>query len=154
MAWDDRGNFRIGALGSHTKKRALTLVCPQDRLGSLRLRLVFFRWHEPFPTDRKSAAWLSSVIELINEFTGDIEGNWEWNHRRAGAIRRSRRIVLDHTDPPLLVLCSEKPSACTRVAITNAVPQAIDRLPQETRQSLRAIPASSEMASGSTCEIL
>ena len=116
MAGDDRGNFRIGALGSHTKKRALILVCPQNRLGSLCLRLVFFRWHEPLPTDRKSAAGLAAVIELINEFAGDIEGNRQGNHSRAGAIGGSRRIILDHTDPPLPVLCAEKPGACTRVS--------------------------------------
>jgi hypothetical protein len=52
----------------------------------------------------------------------------------------------------LSALCRE--SGLARVAITNAVPQAIDRLPQETRQSLRAIPACSEMGSDSTCEIL
>ena len=52
--------------------RALILTCAQNRLGILCIWLVFFRWNEPVPTDRKSAAGLSSVIELKNEFTGDI----------------------------------------------------------------------------------
>jgi len=58
----------------------LILVCLQNRLGSLCRRLVFYRWHEPFPTDRKSAAGLSPVKEFKNEFAGDIERNWQGNH--------------------------------------------------------------------------
>lgn len=52
------------------------------------LWLVFLRWNEPLPTDRKSAAGLSSVIEPENEFTGDIERNWQGNHwsARAGGM--------------------------------------------------------------------
>src|ERR1035438_5951545 len=138
------------------RTRTLVLLCEQAGLWTLRRCLWFacLRWHKPFPTDRQSAAGLSPVIELKNEFTGDVERDWQGNHWRLGAIGRRGRIVLDHwPDPPWLLLCAESPSLA-RVAITNAVPQAIDRLPQETRQSLRAIPASSEMGSGSTCEIL
>jgi hypothetical protein len=39
---------------------------------------------------------MSPVIELKNEFIGDIERDWQRNHWRAGAIGRRRRIVLDH----------------------------------------------------------
>jgi len=39
---------------------------------------------------------LSSVIELKNEFIGDIERDWQGNHWREGAIGRRGRIVLDH----------------------------------------------------------
>ena len=61
--------------------------------------------------------------------------------------------MLDHCpNPPFLVLSPESPSLA-RVAITNAVPQAIDRLPREAWQNPPAIHASSEMGSGSTCEI-
>ena len=115
--------------GSATK-RALILVCPQNRLGSLCLWLVFCRRNEPLPTDRKSTAGLSSVIDLKNEFTGDIERNWQGNYWMAGAIGIRRRIVLDHTDPPFLVLCAENAALYT-VSITNAVPPVIDRLPEE-----------------------
>jgi hypothetical protein len=44
------------------------------------LWLVFLRWNEPLPTDRKSAAGLSPVIELKNEFVGDIERDWQGNY--------------------------------------------------------------------------
>src|SRR5208282_5240461 len=74
------------------------------------LWFVFLRWNEPFPTDRKAAAGLSSVIELKNEFIGDIERYWQGNHWSAGAIGSRGRIVLDHTDPPFLVLCAENPA--------------------------------------------
>jgi hypothetical protein len=61
--------------------------------------------------------------------------------------------VLDHwPDPPFLVLCAESPSLA-RVSITNAVPQAIDLLPQQAWQNPWAIHASSEMGSGPTYEI-
>ncbi len=115
--------------------------------------LVFLRWNEPLPTDRKSAAGLSPVIELKNEFIGDIERDWQGNHWSAGAIGGNWRIVLDHgPDPPLIALCAERPSLA-RMAITNAVPQAIDLLRREVWQNPRAIHASSEMGSGSTYEI-
>ena len=131
------------------------LVGAQARLGTLRgsFWLVFLRWNEPRPTDRKSTAGLSSVIELKNEFIGDIERHRQWNHWSAGAIGRRGRIVLDHgPDPPFLVLCAESPSLA-RVAITNAVPQVIDLLPGEAWQNPPVIHASSEMGSGSTYEI-
>src|SRR5208282_1004798 len=85
--------------------RALILLCAQARLGPLLgcLWFAFLRWNEPLPTDRKSAARLSPVIELKNELVGDIERDWQGNHWRAGAIGRRWRIVLDHTDPPFLV---------------------------------------------------
>ncbi|MGB6804246.1 MAG: hypothetical protein WBE31_18430, partial [Candidatus Sulfotelmatobacter sp.] len=74
------------------------------------------------------------------------------NHWRAGAIGGNWRIVLDHgPDPPLLAFCAESPSLA-RVAITNAVPQAIDLLLREGWQNPRTIHASSEMGFGLTCE--
>jgi hypothetical protein len=51
-------------------------------------------WNKSLPTDRESTAGLSSVIELENEFTGDIEGDGQGIHWRPGAIGRRRRIVL------------------------------------------------------------
>jgi hypothetical protein len=92
--------------------RALILVCAQAGLRTLRgcLWLAFLRWNEPLPTDRKSAAGLSPVIELENEFIGDIERDWQGNDWSAGAIGRRGRIVLDHrSEPPILELCVESP---------------------------------------------
>src|SRR5579859_5627901 len=149
--WRSGGSPRLAGHGT----RALILVCAQARLGTLRgcLWLVFHRWNEPLPTDRKAAAGLSPVIELKNEFIGDIERHRQRNHWSAGAIGRRGRIVLDHSpNPPFLVLCSESP-LLARVAITNAGPQAIDRLLREAWQNPRAIHANSEMGSGSTYEI-
>lgn len=97
---------------------------------------------------------LSPVIELKNEFIGDIERDWQGNHWRAGAYRqKAEDCARPLSDPPFLVPCPESPSLA-RVAITNAVPQAIERLLREAWQNPRAIHASSEMGSGSTYEIL
>ena len=60
--------------------------------------------------------------------------------------------MLDHTDPPFLVLCAERPSL-TRVAITNSEPQVIHLLPREAWQNSRPIHASSETGFGLTYEI-
>src|SRR5580700_3481574 len=87
-----------------SRNAVLILACSQNRLRTHCLWLVFFRWNEPVPTDRKSATGLSPVVELKNEFTRDIERNWERDHWSTRAIGRSRRIVLNHTDPPLLLL--------------------------------------------------
>ena len=49
----------------------------------------------------------TAVIELKNEFIGDIERNWKRNHRSAGAFGGGWRIVLDHwNDPPFPVFCA------------------------------------------------
>jgi hypothetical protein len=118
-------------------------VCAQARCGTLSgcIWFAFLRWNEPLPTDRKAAAGLSPVIELENEFIGDIERDWQgFTEGRALSGRRGR-IVLDHgPDPPFLVLCAESP-ALAQVSVTNAVPQAIDLLPQEARLNPRAIHA-------------
>src|ERR1700692_473027 len=78
------------------------------------LWLVFLRWNEPLPTDRKSTGRLSSVIELKNEFTGDVERNWQRDYWRAGAIRRRWRIVLDHTDSSFDSALYNNPGDSTR----------------------------------------
>src|SRR5260370_37121706 len=69
--------------------------------------LVFFRWTAPLPTDGKCTTGLSPVIELNNEFSGDIERDWQGNPWGAGAFGRRGRIVLDHWPDPFLVLCAE-----------------------------------------------
>ena len=97
-----------------SRNAALILACAQNRLGTHCLWLVFFRWNEPVPTNRKSASGLSPVVELKNEFPGDIERSWQGDHWRAGEIERSRRIVLDPTDPPLPIFCAKRPSIAAR----------------------------------------
>jgi len=105
----DQVKVRIGRVMERGRS---SFLCALARWGTLSgcLWLALLPWNEPVPTDRKSATGLSPVVELENEFTGDIERNGPENHRSTRVIGRSRRIVLNHTDPPFLVLCAEKPA--------------------------------------------
>lgn len=61
------------------------------------------------PNGSKPAPGLPAVIELKNEFTGNIERNGQGNHGRAGVI--GRRIVLDHgAEPPFPSALRGKPA--------------------------------------------
>lgn len=61
----------------------------------------FLSSEQTTPNGSKSAAGLSPVIELKNEFTGDLERSWQGNHWSARAIGSSRRIV----STILILLC-------------------------------------------------
>jgi hypothetical protein len=85
-------------MGAYASKRN-RILSDVDRLNHTIqiafLRLVFFRRNEPLPTDRKSAARLSPVIQLKNEFIGDIDRRWQGNHWKA----RFRQDVEDCARP-------------------------------------------------------
>lgn len=85
---------------------------------------VFHRRNEPLPTDRKTAAGLSSVIELKNESVGDIERSWQGNHWKARPFGRRWRIVLDHGRYPLPSFCTESRSFAP--SIQTLVPRPMD----------------------------
>jgi hypothetical protein len=109
-------------------------------------------WHEPLPTDRKCAAGLAAIVELKNQFTGDIERNCQGNDWMAGAIGRGRRIILDYTDPPLLVLCVKRLSIVARSQLQRC-PSSDRSGAAMARQNSRAIHTSSETGAVSTDEI-
>jgi hypothetical protein len=78
---------------------------PLVRLSSL---------EQTFPNASKICGWAVLRHRAQNEFTGDIKRNWKGRDWRAGTIGRRRRIVLNHTHPPLPVLSAERSSLTAR----------------------------------------
>src|SRR5208282_637724 len=100
---------RKSALGGSSNAGTNLGVCASRFAQSEVLPLARFPSLErASPNGSKICGRAVPVIELKNEFIGDIERDWQRNHWRPGAIGGNWRIVLDHgPNPPLLAFCAK-----------------------------------------------